>query len=86
MISNKDGSKFITIEEFDRLFDEGEVDVLEYFDVEHGTYPGREKRTVAIDLPAPIFQLVQKESARSGTDVESLIEEWIAEKSNGVAA
>jgi hypothetical protein len=42
----------MSVDEFDRLFDEGEVDVLQYMDMSTLHYPGREARTVAVDLPS----------------------------------
>ncbi|MDR2619534.1 MAG: hypothetical protein LBC29_00145 [Propionibacteriaceae bacterium] len=41
----------ISAEEFDRIFDEGEEDILQYFDLENADRLGREARTVEIAPP-----------------------------------
>jgi len=75
-----DGQAIISAEEFDRLFDDGEVDILQYCDLNNIRRPGQEARTVAVDLPAPVFDAVERESSRTGTTVESLIEAWVEER------
>ena len=72
--------KMIDAEELDRLFDEGEEDILQYFDMEHARRPGLEARTVAVDLPGVVFDAVERESTETGTPVRVLIEQWVAEK------
>jgi hypothetical protein len=74
-----DGTR-ITVDEFDRLFDEGEEDILQYFDVANARRPGREPRTVAVDLPAHVFDALERESGRSGIPVQDLIETWVGER------
>ncbi len=74
-----DGTK-ITVEEFDRLFDEGEEEILQYFDVDSVRHPGVDDRTVAIDLPARVFETLERESAKSGIPIEDLIERWVEER------
>jgi hypothetical protein len=74
-----DGSR-ITVEEFDRLFDEGEVDILQYCDTESIRRPGREARTVAVDLPVHVFDALERESGKTGTPIQDLIEAWIEER------
>jgi hypothetical protein len=71
---------WIDSEELDRLFDEGEVDILQYFDTDNVEYPGREERTVAIDLPVWVFDVLERESGKTGTSVQDLIEAWLEER------
>ncbi len=58
-MSNK---SWISAEEFDRIFDEGEEDVLQYFDMDNIRRPGRETRTVAVDLPVRVLEAVEQQS------------------------
>ncbi|MDR1634540.1 MAG: BrnA antitoxin family protein [Bifidobacteriaceae bacterium] len=67
-------------EELDRLFDEGEVDILQYFDTDNVQYPGLEERTVAVDLPVRVFDALERESGKTGTPIQDLIEVWIEER------
>jgi hypothetical protein len=77
--------KYISNEELDRLFDEGEEDILQYFDVENARRPGLETRTVAVDLPARVFDVLERESAKTGTPIQDLIEAWIEERAAQVS-
>jgi hypothetical protein len=80
-----DGSR-ITVEEFDRLFDEGEVDILQYCDMDSIRRPGLEERTVAVDLPVRVFDALERESGKTGTPIQDLIEAWIEERAALVSA
>jgi hypothetical protein len=76
----------ISAEEFDRIFDEGEEGILQYFDLENARRPGREARTVAVDLPVRVFDTLERESAKTGTPIQDLIEKWIEERAAAVTA
>jgi hypothetical protein len=54
--------------------------------MENARRPGLEARTVAVDLPAPVFEAVQRESDKAGTPVEELIEGWVTDRINKPAA
>jgi len=64
----------------DRIFDDGEEDVLGYFNPASLRYPGRETRTVAVALPTSVFDAVEREADLTGIRVEDLIETWVADK------
>jgi len=70
----------IDAEEFDRIFDEGEEDILQYFDMENVRYPGREACTVAVDLPRYVLEAVERQAGKAGVTLQDLIESWIEEK------
>ena len=76
-MSNK---SWIRAEEFDRIFDEGEEDVLQYFDMDNIRRPGRETRTVAVDLPVRVLEAVEQQSQATGSSVSELLELWIEER------
>ncbi|MDR1151564.1 MAG: hypothetical protein LBK72_03645 [Bifidobacteriaceae bacterium] len=81
MASDEGGAgHMISAEELDRLFDEGEEDVDQYFDTENVQYPGREARTVAVDLPVQVFDALERESTKTGASVQDLIEAWVEER------
>jgi hypothetical protein len=78
--SEKGSGAAISVEEFDRLFDEGEVDILQYCDVANARVVGPETRTVAVDLPVQVFDALERESGQTGTSVQDLVETWIEER------
>ncbi|MCL2481853.1 MAG: hypothetical protein FWF43_00250 [Propionibacteriaceae bacterium] len=67
-------------EELDKLFDDGDKDVLHYFDTDHVEHPGQKARSVVVDLPIPVYDALERESGRTGTPVQNLIESWVQEK------
>jgi hypothetical protein len=76
-----DGKKTsITAEELDKLFDEGKEDITQYFDMDNTKYPGLEARTVAVDLPAYLFDALQEEASKRGLLIEELVRAWVADK------
>ncbi|MDR1294446.1 MAG: hypothetical protein LBK59_05735 [Bifidobacteriaceae bacterium] len=72
--------RFISNEELDQLVDDGEEDILQYFDMANARRPGRQPRTVAVDLPAYVFDALERESGRSGVPIQDLIETWVEER------
>ena len=75
-----DNVKMIDSEELDRLFDEGEVDILQYFDTDNVRYPGREACTVVVVLPRYVLEAVEREADKADVTLQDLIESWIEEK------
>ncbi len=76
-MSNK---SWISAEEFDRIFDEGEEDVLQYFDMDNIRRPGRETRTVAVDLPVRVLGSMEKQPQATGSLKSELHESSIEER------
>jgi hypothetical protein len=72
--------EYISNEELDQLIDEGEEDILQYFDMENARRPGLEDRTVAVDLPVHVFDALERESGKTGTPIQDLVEAWIEER------
>lgn len=52
-------------EALDQLFDDGDQDILHYFDTDHVERPGPTPRTVAVDLPIPVHDARERESGCS---------------------
>ena len=67
-------------EELDRLFDEGKVDITQYFDWPRARQPGLEQKRVNVDFPNWVVDQLDKESKRLGITRQSLIKYWIAER------
>ncbi|MGO9744538.1 MAG: type II toxin-antitoxin system BrnA family antitoxin [Roseiarcus sp.] len=66
--------------ELDKLFDDGEVDVVDQFDWSKATRPNRETQRVNVDFPVWIVNALDKEAARLGVPRQALIKLWIAER------
>jgi hypothetical protein len=72
--------------ELDEIFDKGEEDILEQFDVSKASRPGREQRRVNLDFPIWMIHALDDEAARLGVTRQSVIKMWLAEKLDQVAA
>jgi hypothetical protein len=72
-------------EELDRIFDEGEEDITQYFDWSNARRPGLEQKRVNVDFPNWVVDRLDKESRRLGITRQSLIKYWIAERLDGIS-
>lgn len=72
--------KAITAEEFDRKFDDGEEDILQYFDLSKAERPNQAPKRVNVDFPLWVVNGLDREAQRLGVTRQSLIKMWIAEK------
>lgn len=67
-------------EELDKLFDDNEVDILEYFDLSTARRPGHEQKRVNVDFPMWMVDALDREASRLGVTRQSVIKFWIAEQ------
>ena len=72
--------KTITAEEFDKKFDDGEEDILQYFDLSKAERPNQAPKRVNVDFPLWVVNGLDREAQRLGVTRQSLIKMWIAEK------
>ena len=77
--------KYITAEEFDKRFDNGE-DVLEYLDMMQAHRPGLELKRINVEFPLWMIKSLDKEAKRLGVSIESIIKVWIAERLHNTSA
>ena len=75
-------AKSLSTEEFDRIFDEGEEDVLQYCDLDKAVVsdPAFEARRVNVDCPAWVVEALDREARRIGIGRQAVIKTWIAER------
>lgn len=66
--------------ELDRKFDEGEEDILDYFDPDTETRPNRRVKRVNVDFPEWVVEALDREAQRLGVTRQSVIKVWIAER------
>jgi hypothetical protein len=76
--------KTIDAEEFDRLFDEGDMRYLDYVDFENIRRPGLEPEKIAISLPNWMVRSLDREAERIGITRQALIKTWLDEKINSI--
>ena len=77
--------KYITAEEFDKRFDNGE-DVLEYLDMTQAHRPDLELKRINVEFPLWMIKSLDKEAKRLGVSIESIIKVWIAERLHNTSA
>ncbi len=73
-------SKMIKSEELDKLFDDGEENVLQYFDLDNVRRPGLEQQKVSISLPSWMIDSLDEEAKRIGVTRQAIIKTWLDEK------
>ena len=65
--------------EFDNVFDEGNEDIIQHFDVSKAVRPGRSFRRVNVDFPVWMIEAMDSEAQRLGVTRQSLIKMWLAQ-------
>lgn len=71
--------KYISAEEFDKKFDEGE-DISEYIDWDSARRPGLEARRVSVDFPSWMVDQLDDVSKKLGVTRQSIIKVFIADR------
>ena len=75
-----EGAVTISSEEFVKLVDDNEQDMIEHLVVDSSLRPGREVRRVNVDLPTWMIDLLDVEAARVGVTRPSVIKMWLADR------
>lgn len=70
----------ISSEEFDKLVDDNEHDIIEHLDLDSARRPGRDVRRVNVDLPTWMIDSLDVEAARVGVTRQSIIKMWLADR------
>lgn len=70
----------ISSEEFDKLVDDNEQDIIEHLDLDSARRPGRDVRRVNVDLPTWMIDSLDVEAARVGVTRQSVIKMWLADR------
>ncbi|PAW81629.1 MAG: CopG family transcriptional regulator [Spartobacteria bacterium Tous-C9RFEB] len=73
----------MTAEELDKIFDDGNEDILPYLDLSKAVRPGHQAKRVNVDFPAWMITKLDFEADRLGVPRQSLIKVWIAERLAG---
>lgn len=74
----------ISAEEFDKKFDEGKEDILQYADLKSAKMVHPVQR-INVDIPGEILKKVDREADRIGITRTSLIKYWISQNVDRLA-
>ncbi|WP_300363793.1 type II toxin-antitoxin system BrnA family antitoxin [Hydrogenimonas sp.] len=66
--------------ELDKIFDEGQEDILEWFDTEKITKPNEEPKRINIDFPKWMVDRLDREARHLGVSRQAIIKMWLAER------
>ena len=66
--------------DFDAAFDEGNVDMLQYLDLDTARRPRREIQRVNVDFPGWMVASLDHEAKRLGITRQAVIKTWIADR------
>ncbi|BDY11912.1 type II toxin-antitoxin system BrnA family antitoxin [Hydrogenimonas cancrithermarum] len=66
--------------ELDKIFDEGQEDILEWFDTEKMTKPNEEPKRINIDFPKWMVDRLDREARHLGVSRQAIIKMWLAER------
>lgn len=75
----------IEAKDFDKKFDDGEEDIIEYLDFAQMKQPSYEGKQVKVSFPLWMVEALEVEAHRLGISYQSLINVWIAERLDRVA-
>lgn len=79
-MKSREMQKTISAAELDKKFDDGEEDILQYFDLSTTRRPGLEPKRVNVDFPTWMVERLDAEARRLGVTRQALIKLWIAER------
>lgn len=68
------------VSKLDKIFDENQEDVLDYFDTSKIKMINEEIKRVNIDFPAWMVQSLDKEAQHIGISRQAVIKMWLADK------
>ena len=66
--------------ELDKLFDDNQEDILQYFDISKVKMINEEQKRVNIDFPFWMIKSLDKEAKHVGVSRQAVIKMWLAER------
>ena len=70
--------------EIDKIFDDNQDDILDYFDTSKIRMINEEPKRVNIDFPAWMVESLDKEARHIGVSRQAIIKMWLAERLQGL--
>lgn len=66
--------------EFDKKFDDGDVDIVQDLDITTARRPHHRQRRVNVDFPVWMIDSLDREASRIGVTRQSIIKLWLSER------
>ena len=73
-------------EDFDKKFDDNEVDIIDDLDLSSAKRPNHTQKRVNVDFPTWVVDSLDKEAKRMGVTRQSIIKVWLIERLDELAA
>lgn len=75
-------SKKISVGEFDRIFDEGNEDIMDYLDLDKAVVekPRAEVKRVNVDFPSWMLDELDEAANRLAINRQAIIKTWLADR------
>jgi hypothetical protein len=67
-------------EEFDKIFDGNEEDIIEYLDMSSARRVNLEPKRINIDFPAWMVKKLDEEAQHIGVSRQAIIKTWLADR------
>ena len=67
-------------EEFDKIFDDNEKDIVEYLDLSTARRVNLEPKRINIDFPTWMVKKLDEEAQHIGVSRQAIIKTWLADK------
>jgi len=67
-------------EEFDKIFDDNEEDIIEHLDLSKIKRPNLEPKRINIDFPTWMVKKLDDEARHIGVSRQAIIKTWLADK------
>jgi len=72
--------KYMKAEEFDKIFDDNEEDIIEHLDMSSARRVNLEPKRINIDFPTWMVKKLDEEAQHIGVSRQAIIKTWIADK------
>ena len=67
-------------EEFDKIFDDNQEDIIDYLDLSKIKRPNLEPKRINIDFPTWMVKRLDEEARHIGVSRQAIIKTWLADK------
>jgi hypothetical protein len=80
LMTSLDGTKTITVEEFDKMFDDASDEIDDFVDFSKFEKRNLDLKRVNVDFPQWMIYAMDREARQIGISRQALIKTWISER------